>query len=106
MSKKTTESTAQPRERAFLVGVELRSDPSLLPLEDSLEELALLADTAGLVVVGEATQRLEKPHSGTYIGSGKVEEIIALVEDSLAQVVVFDNELSPSTCANLKSVLV
>ena len=95
MPKKTTETTAQPRERAFLVGVELRSEPSLLSLEDSLEELALLADTAGLVVIGEATQRLDRPHAGTYIGSGKVEEIIALVEDSLAQVVVFDNELSP-----------
>ena len=95
MSKKTTESTAPPRERAFLVGVELRSEPSLLSLEDSLDELALLADTAGLVVIGEATQRLEKPHAGTYIGSGKIEEIIALVEDSLAEVVVFDNELSP-----------
>ena len=95
MSKKITESTAPPRERAFLVGVELKSEPSLLSLEDSLEELALLADTAGLNVIGEATQRLEKPHAGTYIGSGKVEEIIALVEDSLAEVIIFDNELSP-----------
>lgn len=95
MSKKTTESTAPLRERAFLVGVELRSEPSLLSLEDSLDELALLADTAGLDVIGEATQRLDRPHAGTYIGSGKVEEIIALVEDSLAEVVVFDNELSP-----------
>jgi len=95
MSKKTTESTAPPRERAFLVGVELRSEPSLLSLEDSLDELALLADTAGLDVIGEATQRLDRPHAGTYIGSGKIEEIIALVEDSLAEVVVFDNELSP-----------
>jgi len=95
MSKKTSESTAPPRERAFLVGVELRSEPSLLSLEDSLDELALLADTAGLDVIGEATQRLDRPHAGTYIGSGKIEEIIALVEDSLAEVVVFDNELSP-----------
>ena len=56
MSKKIAEPTRQPRERAFLVGVELRSEPSLLTLEDSLRELALLADTAGLDVVGQATQ--------------------------------------------------
>lgn len=95
MSKKTTEPTERPKERAFLVGVELRSAPSLLSIEDSLEELALLAETAGLIVVGEATQRMDHPHPGTYIGSGKVEEIKALVEDCLAEVVIFDNELSP-----------
>ena len=52
MSKKVAEPTRLPRERAFLVGVDLRSDPSLLTLEDSLEELSLLADTAGLEIVG------------------------------------------------------
>ena len=95
MAKKVPEPTQLPRERAFLVGVELRSEPSLLSVEDSLEELALLAETAGLDVVGEATQKLEKPSPETYIGSGKVEEIKALVEETLAQVVVFDNELAP-----------
>ncbi len=95
MSKKTAEPTRPPRERAFMVGVELRSQPSLLTLEDSLDELALLSETAGLEVVGEATQRLDTPHPEPYIGSGKVEEIKALVEENLAEVVVFDNELSP-----------
>ncbi len=78
-----------------MVGVELRSEPALLSLEDSLEELALLADTAGLDVVGEATQSLEKPTVDTFIGSGKVEEVKAMVEELLAEVVIFDNELSP-----------
>jgi len=95
MAKKTTEPTAPPRERAFLVGVELRSEPSLLPLEDSLAELALLADTAGLEIVGETTQKLDKPNPETYIGSGKVEEIMILVEETLADMVIFDSELSP-----------
>lgn len=95
MAKKSTETTDRPKERAFLVGVEIRSEEHLLSLEDSLEELSLLADTAGLVVVGEATQRLDRPYANTYIGSGKVEEIKALVEDCLAEVVIFDNELSP-----------
>lgn len=95
MAKKTAEPTRLPRERAFLVGAELRGQDSLLSLEDSLAELALLADTAGLDVVGELTQRLEQINPDTYIGSGKVEELKMLAEDVLAQVVIFDSELSP-----------
>ena len=95
MTKRQTEPTRAPRERAFLVGVELRSVPSILTLDDSLAELALLADTAGLENVGETSQRLDKPHPGTFIGSGKVEEIIALAEETEAQVIIFDSELSP-----------
>jgi GTPase len=55
----------------------------LLILDDSLAELALLCDTAGLEVVGELTQKLNQPHVQTYIGPGKVEELIALAEDTL-----------------------
>ena len=54
-----------------------------------------MADTAGLDIVGESTQKLETPHPATYIGSGKVEEIRLLVEDTLADIIIFDNELSP-----------
>jgi GTP-binding protein HflX len=95
MAKKIPEPTIQPRERAFIVGVELNQQPGLLTLEDSLTELALLCDTAGLEVVGELTQKLNHPHVETYIGPGKVDELKALAEDSLTQVVVFDDELSP-----------
>jgi len=95
MSKKVAEPTQPPRERAFLVGVELRNQSSYLTTEDSLAELALLADTDGLDVVGELTQNLDVPHPETFIGSGKVEELKALVEDNLADVVIFDNDLSP-----------
>ncbi|MBI4927840.1 MAG: GTPase HflX, partial [Anaerolineae bacterium] len=95
MAKKVPESTRAPKERTFLVGVSIRSDENLLNLEDSLEELALLADTAGLDVVGQTTQRLDSPNPNTFIGPGKVEEIKALVEETLTQVIVFDNELSP-----------
>jgi GTPase len=105
MSKKIAEPTRPPRERAFMVGVELRSEPSLLSLEDSLEELALLADTAGLEVVGEITQKLDKPTPDTFIGSGKVEEIKALVEETLAEVVLFDNELAPRHLRELEERL-
>lgn len=105
MAKKIPEPTVPPRERAFLVGVELRNERSLLPLEDSLEELALLAKTAGLEVVGQTTQKLDAPHPDTYIGAGKIEEIKILVEDSLAQVVLFDNELSPRHLRELEERL-
>ncbi len=105
MSKKVAEPTRLPRERAFLVGVDLRSEPSLLSLEDSLQELALLADTAGLEVVGEITQKLDRPSPDTYIGSGKVEEIRALVEETLAQVILFDNELAPRHLRELEERL-
>ena len=74
---------------------EIRNDPGLLTLDDSLAELELLAKTAGLIVVGQATQELDHPNAVTYIGSGKVEEVKALVEENLADMVIFDFELSP-----------
>ena len=95
MSKKNPEPTTSPRERAFLVGVEVFGQDHLLTLEDSLSELSLLANTAGLEVVGELTQKMDRPNPETFIGSGKVEELRALAEETLAQVVIFDEELSP-----------
>jgi GTP-binding protein HflX len=77
------------------VGVSYRRQEQILSLDDSLAELALLADTAGLDVTGELVQNLDRPNPETLIGSGKVQELIALVEETLSQVVVFDDELSP-----------
>lgn len=95
MSRKIPEPTVRPRERAFLVGVEWRREDDLLSLEDSLTELTLLSETAGLDVVGEATQRLDSPNPKTFIGLGKVDEVKTLVEETQAEVVLFDEELSP-----------
>ncbi|HLE53416.1 MAG TPA: GTPase HflX [Anaerolineales bacterium] len=95
MPSKTPEPTISPRERAFLVGVELRQSDGYLALEDSLTELSLLANTAGLDIVGQASQRLESPNPKTFIGTGKVEEVKALIEEVQADVVLFDEELSP-----------
>jgi len=105
VAKKIPQPTTPPRERAFLVGVEIRGNKQLLALEDSLAELALLADTAGVDVVGELTQRLDRPHVVTYIGPGKVEELIALAEETLADVVIFDDELSPRHQRELQKAL-
>lgn len=85
----------EPRERAYLVGVSIRGALSLLPVEDSLEELMLLAKTAGLEVVGMTTQNLNKIVPKTYVGSGKLEEIKVEVESLGVDTILFDDELSP-----------
>jgi GTPase len=104
MAKKEAELTRRPRERALLVGVEIYGKDNLLSLSDSLEELALLADTAGLEVAGETTQKLDRPNSQTFIGPGKVEEVRALVDEFEADVVLFDDELSPRHLRELESI--
>lgn len=105
MAKKQPEPTNPPRERAFLVGVEIFGQKNLLSLEDSLSELALLADTAGLDVTGEMTQKLDQPNPETYIGKGKVEELKILVEETLSNVIIFDDELSPRHQRELEAAL-
>lgn len=105
MAKKYPQPTTPPRERAFLVGVDLYQEKHFLPLEDSLTELALLSDTSGLDVVGELTQKLDRPHVKTYIGPGKVDELKALVEETISQVVIFDDELSPRHQRELQEAL-
>jgi GTP-binding protein HflX len=105
VAKKIPQPTTPPRERAFLAGVELRDHDQILSLEDSLAELALLADTAGVDVVGEITQKLNRPHVETYIGPGKVEELKMLAEETLSEVVIFDDELSPRHQRELEKAL-
>jgi len=95
MTKKNPIPTTLPKERTLLVGVEIFGDDNLLPLEESLAELYRLAQTAGLNVVGQIEQRLNQPNPKTYIGSGKVEEIKAMIDELNAQLVIFDNELNP-----------
>lgn len=82
-------------ERAMLVGYEISGQATLMPMEDSLEELELLATTAGLDVVGQVTQHLTRPNPKTLIGKGKVDEVKALAQEFEAEVILFDDELSP-----------
>ncbi len=105
MAKRVPQPTRAPRERAFLVGVELFSQRHDLPLQESLDELALLADTADLEVVGEVTQKLEHPNVETYIGPGKVLELKALAEETRSQLVIFDEELSGRHQRELENAL-
>jgi len=96
--------TQLPRERAFLVGVELASNRGVLSIDDSLTELALLADTAGLSVVGQASQRLEHPDPKTFLRSGKVQEVKDLAGEMMADVILFDDELSPRHQRELENI--
>jgi len=87
------------------VGVDIYRQSHLLAVADSLAELALLADTAGLDVVGQLTQKLEHPNPETFLGTGKVDELKSLVEELLANIVIFDVELSPRHLRELEKIL-
>jgi GTP-binding protein HflX len=95
MTKQSTQQSQSKIERALLVGVEIYPREGMLSIDESLDELALLAETAGIDVVGRTYQKLTRPNPKTFIGSGKVEEISALIEENKADVVIFDDELSP-----------
>ena len=96
----TTEVQA---ERAILVGID-RGDLDW-PVEESLAELERLVNTAGADVVGTMSQKLEAPNARTFIGPGKAEELSYMVERLEADLVVFDDELSPSQQNNLEKVV-
>ncbi len=100
---KTLHSTAPSADRAYLVAAD--TPGALLPAAESVAELAELARTAGAKVVGSAVQRLNSPNVATYIGKGKLEEVAAAVQEQDANVVIFDDELSPSQQRNLERAL-
>lgn len=103
MARFTPVSTSPVPERAVLVGIEQRG--SSWPVVRSLDELERLADTAGAECVARVTQRLERPNPRTFIGSGKVAEVCGLVSRLDADVVIFDDDLSPSQQANLEKAV-
>ncbi|MGV8050262.1 MAG: GTPase HflX [Anaerolineaceae bacterium] len=93
-------------ETAIMVGVQIGSaSQQKLSLEDSLNELELLAETAGIEVVATLTQHLDSPNSKTFVGSGKVEELKLLADELDVQTVLFDEELSPRHQRELEEVL-
>ncbi len=100
---KSISTTKEPQ--AFLFGVHWKNDNSILSIEDSLAELAVLCRTAGMNVVGQDSQNIVKPDSATLIGSGKVEELKRWVEETRAEIVVFDEELSPRHLRELQDAL-
>ena len=95
--------TTTLQEKALLVGVELYGDGGATwKAEDSLQELAFLAQTADVAVVGQTYQRLAKPYTGTFLGQGKVKEIHRLKHELKYDLVLVDHELSPGQATNLE----
>ena len=100
--KKTIINTKEKRPVAILVGASFESKEII---EENLEELAGLADTAGIEVVGTMIQSLHETTAATYIGSGKTEELHELVKNNNADMVIFDEELIGSQINNLEEIL-
>ncbi len=109
--------TAAPIEHALLIAVDWRSPmrgaettetgakKPLWSMADALEELARLAETAGIEVVGSVTQKLSRPEPGTYVGKGKLAEIKALKDDLEYDLVIADEELTPGQQRGLEEAL-
>jgi len=91
------------RERVILVGVALPHRPQH-HIDEDLDELADLVDTAGGAVVQRIVQVRQRIHAATYIGRGKAEEIAAICRQEDARLVVFDDDLSPAQAKNLEAV--
>lgn len=96
-------STAEVPESAILVGVERQG--SSFSIDETLAELERLVETAGARVVARTTQKLETVNPKTFIGSGKAEEVASLCRSFAADLVVFDDELSPSQQSNLEKIM-
>lgn len=93
--------TAQEVSRAVLVGI-ISRDQTPDQTEEYLDELEFLAETAGIETVKTFTQKLDTPDSKYFIGKGKAEEVKAYIEDHAIDVIIFDDDLSPSQMRNLE----
>ncbi len=94
-----------PVERAFLVGAPRKGSAEAALVEEHLDELGRLADTAGAEIVGRTCQRVEAPTPNLYLGQGKVEELKSVLKDAGSTLVLFDEPLSPVQGQNLEQAL-
>src|SRR5436190_10211433 len=101
LDKKNVFETDEP---AILVGV-VQKDQTDQQVQEYLDELAFLAETAGAIAVKRFTQKLKHPDSKTFLGKGKLEEIKQYVEGKDVRVIIFDDELSGSQISNIEKVL-
>lgn len=102
LESKDIRSNADQPENALLVGVERQSG---WDVDDSLRELAQLAETAGAEIAGAVRQKRSRPDPAFFIGRGKVQEINLIRQELNANVIIFDDELSPAQQRNLEQVL-
>ncbi|MDI7275080.1 MAG: GTPase HflX [Anaerolineae bacterium] len=98
-------ATRAPQQRALLAGAQVKGSRNPWGLADSLRELTALAQTAGLLVVGEVTQRLDEINPATFVGKGKVQEIKDLHAELSFDLLIFDDELSPRQIRNLENAV-
>ena len=96
--------TAKPQERAVLVGLITPEQPESKAME-YLAELDFLARTSDAVVVRQFTQKLEKPDGRTFVGKGKLEEIANYIHENSIDIVIFDDELTPTQLRNIEEVV-
>lgn len=92
----------EDREKAIIAGVELSNQDDF---ENLMEELYNLADACNIAVIDRITQRLDKINSSQYFGKGKVEELQKLVDEKNVDMVIFDDELTPSQIRNLEKAI-
>lgn len=105
LGRHVMKNTEEEGERAILAGIERTEGTSPWPVQGSMEELARLVETAGATVVGTFIQRREKPDGALFLGRGKVEEIGMAVQNLDADVLVLDEELTPSQQHHLENAL-
>lgn len=103
-SQKFQYTAAKEVEKAILVGL-VTPQQNEKQLEEYLDELAFLAETAGAVTVKKFTQKVEHPNSKYFVGKGKIEEIKAYVNEHKISLIIFDDELSPSQLRNIERFL-
>jgi GTP-binding protein HflX len=94
----------QKEERAILVGL-VQKDQTDEQVQEYMDELSFLAETAGAVAMKRFTQKLQHPDSKTFVGKGKLEEIKTYITLKEIQVVIFDDELSGSQISNIEKIL-
>ncbi len=101
-TKNNTYTTEAPPEKAILAGVDTGKSNWLA--EDSLTELEGLAKTAGAIVVGRTLQKKERPDTALFLGKGKVAEVTLMAQELEADLLILDDEITPSQQRNLESV--
>jgi GTP-binding protein HflX len=92
----------EQKQRAIIVGCNLKNDKEFLNM---MKELSSLADACDIEVVGEITQKLERVYSSHYLGKGKIQELFTLIHEKDVNMVIFNDELSPSQIRNLDTAL-
>lgn len=102
--KKIIDLTLQDQEKAALVGLITQNQSAEL-VNEYLDELAFLTETAGAIPCKRFVQKMEKPHPKTFLGKGKMEELHAYVKEACIDMVIFDDELSPSQLRNIEKIL-